>query len=207
MVDILNWPLGIVPAPKTATWRLVANTQQHVSPLDQTVQTLELVGARWSCDATWSGLKPDEWRAFEAFIARLRGAAGRFKWWPPHAWTPRGSMAGAPQVVGPNQSGSSLTTQGWTPNSANVLRTGDFISIATSLGVELKVVRADVSSDAAGRATITFDPPLRRAPLEFTAIEGHRAKVLMRLADDNQGAFDHEEGGFAGLSLQTFEVF
>jgi hypothetical protein len=209
MVQVLTFPRPPVPAPKSATWRMAANTQTHTSPLDQTVQTIELPGARWMCDATWAGLNPTEWRAFESFLAQLRGAAGRFYYWPPHAWAPRGNaFSGTPVVHGANQLGPQLQTRGWTPNAQFVVRAGDYFAVDNALGGrELKIIRSDNHADASGLAWLVFDPPLRRSPLDGAPIMLDRPTAIMRLASDDQGAFDHEEGGFASVALQLVEVF
>jgi len=208
MVQVLTFPRPAVPPPKSATWRMAANTQTHISPLDQTVQTIELPGARWMCDATWAGLNPAEWRAFESFLAQLRGAAGRFYFWPPHAWAARGPWLGAPTVFGASQSGASLITANWHPASSLQLKVGDYFAVDNALGGrELKIIREDVYSDPTGRAALIFDPPLRRSPNDGAPIMLDRPSTIMRLASDDQGAFDHEEGGFASVSLQLVEVF
>jgi hypothetical protein len=188
---------------------MVANTLTHVSPLDQTVQTLELVGARWACDASWAGLNEPEWRAFESFLAQLRGAAGRFYYWPPHAWRPSGfGAATAPYVVGANQLGTLLQTAGWAPSAGYQLRIGDYFAVDNALGGrELKIMREPANTDASGVSFLVFDPPLRRAPADGAPIMVNRPTAIMRLANDEQGAFDHEEGGYASIALQLIEVF
>jgi hypothetical protein len=35
----------------------------------------------------------------------------------------------------------------------------------------------------------------------------NRPTAIMRLTNDEQGAFDHEEGGYASVNLQLVEVF
>jgi hypothetical protein len=206
MVAILTWPTAVPPA-KTATWRMVANTQTHISPLDNTVQTLELVGARWAADCSWSGLNEPEWRAFESFLAQLRGAAGRFYFWPPHAWKPRTPIAASPTVVGANQNGTTLLTIGWPP-SMTVLNQGDYFAVDNYLGGrELKIIRQPMFTNSGGAVYLTFDPPLRRSPLDGAPIMFNRPTTIMRLSNDEQGAFDHEEGGYASINLQLVEVF
>ena len=81
-----------------------------------------------------------------------------------------GLMGGTPAINGANQSGSSLTTDGWS-NSVQVLNRGDIISIAGVNGVNpisyrdtgvlrTFVVTADVTSDGSGNATIPISPAL-----------------------------------------------
>lgn len=81
-----------------------------------------------------------------------------------------GAWVGAGAVSGADQTGSSLTTNGWTGTVSKLLRKGDTFTIAGVNQVnpqtyedtgELQqfVVNADVDSNA-GDATITFSPPI-----------------------------------------------
>lgn len=63
--------------PSRASWRLVGNTQIQESPFDGTVQTVEMPGARWSGSWTWNSTSETEARAIAAFLAAMRGRAGR----------------------------------------------------------------------------------------------------------------------------------
>lgn len=82
-------------------------------------------------------------------MAQLDGESGRIRLFD---WA-RSSVGnvGAPVVNQPNQTGRSLLTKGWIPNSL-VLRAADNITI----NHELKKVTSDVISDAEGNATIMF---------------------------------------------------
>ncbi len=90
-----------------------------------------------------------------------------------------GPLGGTPLVKGANQTGTSITTDGWTASAANRLKTGDsirFLSASGSLtgavyGVNpitkeilpeprAFVVKADADSDASGNLTVTIDPPI-----------------------------------------------
>jgi hypothetical protein len=87
-------------------------------------------------------------------------------------------------------------------------RVGDYFAVDNALGGrELKCVRQDVDSDGAGLASIWFDPPLRRSPNHFAPIMLDRPTTIMRMSNDDQGAFDHEEGGYASINLSLVEVF
>lgn len=90
---ILTFPAGF--APNRIQWHLEANTSTFMSPLTRSVQTLELAGARWVCDMTFPSMRPEKWRTFAAWLAKMRGQAGRVYFGPPHytgtsapRWTP-----------------------------------------------------------------------------------------------------------------------
>lgn len=66
---------GLVPT--TCEFSLMTNTQTFISPLTGEMQTVELPGARWATTLSFTDLEPDESRVLLAFLARLRGSAGR----------------------------------------------------------------------------------------------------------------------------------
>ncbi len=81
-----------------------------------------------------------------------------------------GAHGGTPLIAGGSQSGSSITTDGWT-NSAAILKKGDIITFAGVYGVNPQnrqsygalrqfVVTADVTASGAGLATIPIFPAL-----------------------------------------------
>lgn len=71
---------------------------------------------------------------------------------------PNGVATGAPVVAGADQSGETLVTSGWTPDTAGILRGGDVIRVAGLMPVYQ--VAEDVDSDATGRATLLIAPPI-----------------------------------------------
>ncbi len=82
-----------------------------------------------------------------------------------------GPLGGTPLVNGASQTGTSLVTNGWTAAAASRLLIGDVFTIAGVFGVNPQsrqstgslqqfVVTANVSSDAAGNATIPIQPAI-----------------------------------------------
>ena len=88
-----------------------------------------------------------------------------------------GALGGTPLIDGANQTGTSITTDGWTASVTNVLRRGDIITFgsngivpntATKSGgggvstgqLQQFVVTADVDSSSTGTATINIDPSI-----------------------------------------------
>ena len=87
-----------------------------------------------------------------------------------------GALGGAGLINGANQTGATLTTDGWTASVTALFRQGDIITCgingivpntATKTGggvstgqLQQFVVTADVDSDAAGVASIPIDPPI-----------------------------------------------
>jgi hypothetical protein len=86
----LTFPEALRQWQSQVSWHLEPNTAAFVSPLSRTAQTLEMAGARWVCDMTFPAMRADKWRTYTAWLAKMRGQAGRVYFGPPHY---RGSNA------------------------------------------------------------------------------------------------------------------
>ena len=181
-MTILTFP-GI-RRPSGASYRLRGNTQTHRSPLDGTVQTLEMPGAVWELTVSWESLNSDDIRVLAAFLANLRGSAGRF-YYSPASWSPRRATGGgSPLINGASQSGSTLATDGWTA-SGQAMRTGDWLSYEDTLfRRRLHMVTADTNANGAGQASLPITPPIRRAGADNGAVEIVEPSGVFRLPDD-----------------------
>jgi hypothetical protein len=167
-MPVLTFPT--IRRPSEAAERLIGLTQTHESPFDGTMQTLEMPGARWEFTVSWQVLSVDDRRELAAFLARLRGRAGRFTYGP--IWSPRRATGGGTPVInGAGQSGEVLSTSGWTA-SAQAMRAGDWLSYADTLGRQrLHQVVADATANGSGIAALTISPPIRRAGANGAAVQ------------------------------------
>ncbi|GAB6125033.1 hypothetical protein [Humidesulfovibrio idahonensis] len=200
----LTWP-SLKMRPISWSWRTIANTQTWTSPLNGSEQTAELPGARWWFRVGYQNMREDDWRMVDAFLAQLRGMAGRVLLSPLHGEAPRGVATGLPIVYGADQLGRSMATSGWTANTAHILRVGDYFSVPTLSGPELKIITADVASDAAGKATLTFEPPLRNSPDNGASITVADPVCPMRLKDGDQGEFALTNMRLGSVTLEFAE--
>lgn len=172
----------LVQAPAMFDFGLVSNTVTFSSPLSQAIQTVEMPSPRWQFKFSLDRLEEADAALVQGFIAQLRGQAGRFYMHNMARSTPRGIATGTPVVAGASQTGTTLNTSGWTPSQIGILKVGDFFKI----GNELKmVVSADVNSDGAGLATITFEPPIRSSPSNGSSIVTNKPTAIFKLAGDN----------------------
>lgn len=181
-MTVLTFPT--IRCPAEASERLIGLTQTHESPFDGTTQTLELPGARWEFTMTWPTLSPDDRRELSAFLARLRGRAGRFTYGP--FWSPRRAVGGgSPVINGAGQSGTTLSTSGWAA-SAQAMRAGDWLSYLDTAGRQrLHQVVADATASASGVAALVISPPIRRAGANGAVIEISAPVGVFMLTDDN----------------------
>ena len=197
--------LSIPAAPgfRASRFGLIANTQTFRSPLDGTVQTLELTGARWRANYELPPMTRTQAAAWTAFLTELLGSAGRFFGFDPDARSPRGSGLGGPLVNGAGQTGQSLIVDGWSALETGLLLPGDYFEV----GGELKMATAPADSDSSGEATLAFTPPLRTSPADGAALTLVNPTVTMMLVDDEQAFWDADRASLYGISFAGVEVF
>ena len=144
--------------PGAVEFGLKANTQVFTSPLNGSVQTLALPGARWTAAFTWANLAEADAALLQAFLAQLRGQANFCALYPYHRSVPRGSIA----LSGVTLNGA-VAQFASTANLANcgaskTLQAGDYFAVAG----ELKIATAAATADGSGNMTgVTFEPPVR----------------------------------------------
>ncbi len=201
MSEVLSFPGDLYPS--ATEWGLHHNTQTFTSPLSKSVQAREFPGARWQAKLTFGPLKQQQSAALRSFLARLRGASGRF-YLHDHAKPEAvGAAIGAPIVMGVLQTGITLNTIGWSPSVPVILKAGDYFSV----GPELKILTADAHSGADGAATLKFEPPLRNAPADGTPLVTSKPAAVFRLKDDRQARFRNRSDGLSSITIECVEVF
>jgi hypothetical protein len=85
-----------------------------------------------------------------------------------------------PYVYGAGQTGNSLVVWGWQESITGILKAGDFFSV----NGELKMVTADANTDALGRTTLQFEPPLRSAPPDLAQVTVDQPTGTFMLTED-----------------------
>jgi len=193
------------PAFARSRFGLLSNTQQFVSPLNRSAQTLELPGARWFGEFTLPPMKRALAAPWQAFLAQLRGGAGRFYAGDPDGKVARGAATGTPLVNGAGQAGVNLATDGWTASVTGILKAGDYVAYDAGGVRQLHVLTADANSNGAGQATLAIEPAIRTSPADNAALTVSAATCVMRLVDDAQAAWDADAAGVYGLSFAAVE--
>lgn len=189
------------PGFRSSRVGLRSNTQAFDSPLSGTVQTLELVGARWIFTYELPGMKRVTAAAWQALFVGANGRAGRIFAFDPDAKTPRGTWAGAPLVNGASQTGLSLILDGFT--AAATVKSGDYFQV----GTELKMLTADGTADGSGNLTVSFAPSLRASPADNAPVTSSNPQCIAMLVDDNQAAWDADAISVFGINFSLIEVF
>lgn len=200
-MSILTFP-AISRLPESVDWSLMSNTQTFLSPLNKTLQTVEMPGARWRFSFNIELMDEVDAALYQAFLVRLRGSSGRFYMWNLGRPAPRGVATGAPVVAGGSQTGTTLVTSGWTASTAGIMRAGDYFSVNN----ELKMVVEDADSDGSGQATLVFEPPLRRSPDNAAAVTTIMPTAVFRLEAD-EAAWTTRAPVLTDITLSAVEAF
>ena len=198
-----TFSMPATPGFRSSQFGLISNTRVHRSPFDQSVQTLEMTGARWKASYDLPSMNRASASAWHAFLLQCRGMSGRFFAFDPDAKTPRGTALGTPLVNGASQTGTILNTDGWTPLESGLLLAGDYFGV----NGELKMVVSAVNSDSNGEAAITFEPSLRSSPPNNDALTTSNPTCTMMLASDEQAVWDANNVSIYGMAFSGIEVF
>lgn len=201
MADI-NWTAAL-PVPSAMTFGLRSNTLDFASPLTGGVQTVGMPGARWFCTLTWAGLTLAHAAALQALQVRLRGRANRLVLPNLSRASIRGVGGGTPLVNGAGQTGATINVDGLPVSTTGVYLAGDFLGI----GGELKMVAADVNSNGSGQAAVTFEPPLRAAPADNSAIVTYQPTAKFILVSPDVSWQHINPMSVGAFEMQLVEVF
>ena len=187
------------PKPQSMAWRFIMPSQTNVSGWTGRRQTIASGRGWWECQLTLpSMVGTTRINAWRSFIAQARGQANDFQ--IPVDPTAQSAAVATPLINGAGQTGRSLVTDGW-PISTTALQAGQFVTINN----QLLQLTANVVSNASGQATITFEPPIRAAPADNTAIEFKNPFCLMYMVEEP--TLSVEAGYVYSLSLNLRESF
>lgn len=178
----ITYPLTLpsTPAPTRVQFFGDQAVGVSVSPFTRDTQVQEHQGDKWLAEVEFPEMEGDTAYEFVTFLMKLHGRAGSFYLSDPLKTTPRGIASGLPIIDGADQEGYELNTKGWTPNTANIYRKGDYIQLGTYLYCSLN----DVSSDADGKCTLDIWPRLRVPPANEETIITENCQGIFRLSEN-----------------------
>jgi hypothetical protein len=195
----LTWPT-LTRYPTRVDWALRSLTQVHESPLNGSVQSLELPGSRWMASIVYENVRDESDKAaLRAFALQMRGRAGRVNVPVFQQITPRGTLGGTPLVAGASQTGATLNTDGWTVGAT--LLAGDFFKV----GGELKMSTANGTANGSGVMSVTFEPILRASPADNAALTFTGLSVEMMAVADDFG-WTYQAGSVLSFVFDLIEV-
>lgn len=176
----MTLPAMPIQAVQSVQRTLVAAATATTSPFTLQQQVQDWGGRYWSYSFDMRITQGDDGRRLSAFFARLGGKSGRFLWREQSAFRRGVHMLGMPVVDGAGQSGTTLQTAGWTPQT-QVMSAGDLFSVGQGVETRLYQIVEDAESNAQGEAELEFVPRLRMPPADNAYIEIAAPAVLLRL--------------------------
>ena len=146
-------------------------------------QVISYPYAVWLLEATLVDYDSTEARLIRSFLVQLEGEKNTFRIPVPGYSAPTtGYVAGNCLANGIAAARASSMAVDGLSNSTAILNEGDYFSV----GDELKVCTASVSSNGSGQiAVLSFKPPLRRAVADNQAVTLQAPTILMHAADDD----------------------
>lgn len=203
----ITYPLSLPTQSGIMRVRWAANDVIGVSqsPFTAAQQIYRYTGQFWEADVSLPPMKRDDAEHWISFLLKLNGPYGTFLLGDPNGATARGVATGSPLVNGGGQSGYELITDGWTASTANILRAGDYIQLASSSASRLHKVLEDVNSDASGLAILDLWPDLRSSPSDNAAITVVNPRGVFRLFS-TQASWDISEAAIYGIVFGAREV-
>ncbi len=169
------------PPPSSVTIRSVSQSLVSYSQSGRRFAR-DMGGHRWLVTATYDRLTNDEGREFQAFALAQSGQLQSFQAVFPHL-APRGVATGAPLVNGATVSGRSIPTDGWSPNTVNILRQGDYIKFGHS---KIYMITSDANSNLSGQVTLSIEPPLMVALSDNESITVNDVPFTLAFAKNTQ---------------------
>ena len=142
-----------------------------------------------------TGKRSDIYGELMAFIIKQRSQKENFTIIPPEIEDARGVETGTLAVNGSHTVGdTTIAIDGFAADSANRLRSGDFIKFNGHTKVYMVV--ADVTSSS-GAATVTIEPPLTTALSDDEAVSYDNIPFTVHLTNDVQefGAVSADKDG------------
>ena len=175
------------------------------SPFTGQQQVYKHQGQWWEAEMSFPPMKREKAEELAAFLLKLNGRYGTFLMGDPANTSPQGIGTGTPLVRGAGQTGSELITDGWTPDTQNILKAGDWIQLGSAGTSRLYKVLDDVDSNSSGIATLTLFPSLRSSPTDNAVITIDNPVGQWRLST-NDIDYTIKTGQFYGITLACMEA-
>jgi hypothetical protein len=202
-----TYPLTF-PAVKvqTSSFRLVRAVASQASPFTGQEQVYRNQGEWWEGEINFIPSTRVNARLVQAFLAELRGKFGTFLYGDPDAIAlGRMGVGGTVTVNGAGQTGNTLTVDGMTLSTNNILMAGDYFQLGTGTSARLYMATQPLNSNGSGQGTITFEPALRASPADNSAVTVTNPLGLFRLSE-NTAQWDADQSNVYSISLAFREA-
>lgn len=157
----ISFPLSFPsdPAPVSVQWIDANSAHAVVSPYTLQSQIQEFDGSAWMLQVSYDPMTRIEAQPIDAILSALRGPGGTFIFGDTLRSSPLGLGGGSPKVMGADQTGRTLITDGWSPD-ALVLKAGDMFAVNSRVYKNL----TDATTNGSGEVTLDVWPKLREHP-------------------------------------------
>lgn len=191
---------------RSAQFRLMRVVAASVSEFTLKQQVYQFPGEQWQGDIVLPPLSRSDAGLVQAFLAELRGSFGTFLYGDPMAlaFGKLGAGGGSPLVDGADQTGNSLDIDDCSASITDWLKAGDYFQLGTGSTSRLYMIAADVDTDGAGSATLTFNPALRAAPANDAVVTITDPMGVMRL-DSNVAVWQADRTSLTNINFSYRE--
>lgn len=158
--------------------------------------------SRWRATVSLPPLGQSDWASWSAFFAKLKGRNGTFLLADPSYQGIRGDATGTPTVNGSVAArATTMSIDGlFNTDGDTVFRAGDYISVNNIL-----LMITDDATVTSGAATVTFEPALKAAIDDDTAVEITSPKGRFRLDSDIIG-WDKDINNYYNVTFSCTEA-
>jgi hypothetical protein len=131
-------------------------------------------------------LSPAQVAIWQPLVLNLRGRVNHLAMWDAGQPAPLGTMRGTLTVSGtPAAGATSVTITGGVGQAGTTLKANDWLQFGTGLTSQLVNVTADATANGSGVITVTFEPPLRIALTNGSAVTWDRPVAHYKVVNDS----------------------
>ena len=186
------------PTPQNASIGSEQNTIVSVTTSGR-VQTRQIDGQKFTLTLSYPPITRQNFAPIKAFIMKQRSRLNTFTIIPPVISNAQGVASGTISVDGSVSAGATTCTiDGMTVSTNGILKAGDYFRFSGADKVYMAV--EDLDADGSGSGTLTFEPPLRTAVTDDTALVYDNVDFTVRLRNDIQ------EYSFVTNNLYKYEI-
>jgi hypothetical protein len=186
------------PTPQNASIGSEQNTIVSVTTSGR-VQTRQIDGQKFTLTLSYPPMTRQNFAPIKAFIMKQRARLNTFTIIPPVISNAQGVASGTISVDGSVSAGATTCTiDGMTVSTNGILKAGDYFRFSGADKVYMAV--EDLDADGSGSGTLTFEPPLRTAVTDDTALVYDNVDFTVRLRNDVQ------EYSFVTNNLYKYEI-
>jgi hypothetical protein len=186
------------PTPQNASIGSEQNTIVSVTTSGR-VQTRQIDGQKFTLTLSYPPMTRQNFAPIKAFIMKQRSRLNTFTIIPPVISNAQGVASGTISVDGSVSAGATTCTiDGMTVSTNGILKAGDYFRFSGADKVYMAV--EDLDADGSGSGTLTFEPPLRTAVIDDTALVYDNVDFTVRLRNDVQ------EYSFVTNNLYKYEI-